>query len=78
MRAGCPQAYKEVFKMRGRISRKPTQLEAGRRRELHRWLWCAPAVVFVAATVLVAFYGCGGGGGGGNTDTLSSTDLTRH
>ena len=48
--------------MRGRISRKPTQLEAGRRRELHRWLWCAPAVVFVAVTVLVAFYGCGGGG----------------
>ena len=48
--------------MCGRISRKPTQLEAGRRRELHRWLWCAPAVVFVAVTVLVAFYGCGGGG----------------
>ncbi|MFZ8853923.1 MAG: hypothetical protein ACO2PL_17750 [Armatimonadota bacterium] len=49
--------------MRGRISRKQHQLRAGRPWKLGRWLWCAPVVVLVAATVLVAFYGCGGGGG---------------
>jgi len=50
--------------MRGRISRKQHQLRAGRPWKLGRWLWYAPVVVLVAATVLVAFYGCGGGGGG--------------
>ncbi|MFA0733545.1 MAG: hypothetical protein OGMRLDGQ_000045 [Candidatus Fervidibacter sp.] len=58
--------------MRGRISRKQHQLRAGRPWKLGRWLWCAPVVVLVAATVLVAFYGCGGGGGGGLLPSLTN------
>jgi len=50
--------------MRGRISRKPNCLKAGRFRDLRRWLWCAPVGLLVAVTTLVVFYGCGGGGGG--------------
>jgi hypothetical protein len=71
MRAGCPQTQKEVSK--SRISRKQHQLRAGRYWKLGRWLWCAPVVVLVAATVLVAFYGCGGGGGGRPTPPSGPT-----